>query len=603
MRSWDDEPSAAAVTLTANVDGLLPAAHPRDALRFALFFHGREGVQLVELRPGETRTVGRAAPADIVVEEPSLSRIHARLEAMANGVLVEDLGSKNGTRLGGTPIVGGVRVQAGGDVSLGNVTLFVRNACEVMQRGFEEFEPFVKRIEDELVRGRTFQRPVSLIMLRARGGDRNQATPLWLRVREELRPVDTLSVYGRSAVLILLPELSLNEALRVAQALARRRPNELELFAGVASFPDGARSAHALIEAARRAARLAQQPERVAHADSSSSAELPASDAVVVSERMQELFRVARRVASRAASVLVLGETGTGKEIIARTIHEAGARRDKPFRALNCGAIPGTLLESVLFGHEKGAFTGAGQACKGVFEQAHGGTLFLDEVGELSLAAQAALLRVLETKTVCRVGASREITVDVRVVAATHCDLEAMVGAGTFRADLFHRLNVLCLSVPPLRERVDEIPSLAEHFLQIAGQDADSSLLGITDDAMDALCRHTWPGNVRELRNVIERAVLLCSGDTLDVADLPERLRGRAVARVDTLPPDPDAGARDADGGFADHVRAYEVKLITEALRKTRDNQKKAAELLRMPLRTLVHKIRVYGLRGPGTAR
>jgi DNA-binding NtrC family response regulator len=314
---------------------------------------------------------------------------------------------------------------------------------------------------------------------------------------------------------------------------------------------------------------------------------------LVSSPAMREVYGLARRVASHPAPVLILGETGTGKELIARHTHDAGARRDKPFRAVNCGAIPATLLESVLFGHERGAFTGATETRKGVFEEAHGGTLFLDEIGELPLVAQAALLRVLETKQLTRVGGTRVIEVDVRVVSATHCDLEAMLAQKTFRADLFHRLNLMTLRVPALRERSEEIEPLALRFLRSPPIAPFTRARDLAPQALAALNAYAWPGNVRELRNVIERAALLCEGTQLELADLPEAVRsGAAVSGA--RPTEPAASGR-----FADLVRSYETQLIREALASAGGNQTRAAELLGMPLRTLVYKLRSYGLR-PG---
>jgi DNA-binding NtrC family response regulator len=376
----------------------------------------------------------------------------------------------------------------------------------------------------------------------------------------------------------------------VAQELVRKRDDEPTLVCGVATLQDGAQTSHALIEAAARAARLATPATQVEHGKARDSSPPP----LIINAAMRELYRHARRFASHSAPVLILGETGTGKELVARQIHEAGARRDKPFRAINCGAIPASLLESVLFGHERGAFTGANETRKGIFEEAHGGTLFLDEVGELPLVAQAALLRVLETKQLTRVGGTRVIDVDVRVVSATHCDLEAMLANKTFRADLFHRLNLLTLQVPPLRERTDEIEALALRFLGSSDIRAFSSAHSLSDDALALLRAYAWPGNVRELRNVIERAALLCEGATLTADALPERMH---AARTEPVVSEPGDKPRAPGGRFAELVRSYETQLIVEALQAAGGNQTKAAEHLGMPLRTLVYKLRSYGLR------
>jgi DNA-binding NtrC family response regulator len=262
------------------------------------------------------------------------------------------------------------------------------------------------------------------------------------------------------------------------------------------------------------------------------------------------------------------------------------------------------LVESVLFGHEQGSFTGADKASKGIFEQADGGTVFLDEVGELAAAAQAALLRVLETKRVTRVGGDREIAVDIRLIAATHRDLDAMVSAAQFREDLLYRLNTVTLRIPPLRERVDEIRPLAERFLKEARKQTGGDVKAFAPEALAALESYAWPGNVRELKNVIERAVALAEGKAIQVADLTERVRGGSRATSATAAP-PIAGAAadlDADGGdvagdYREHVRRYEAKLIVQALARANGNQTEAAKQLGLPLRTLVHKIQQYGIK------
>ncbi|MCG8555756.1 MAG: sigma 54-interacting transcriptional regulator [Proteobacteria bacterium] len=333
----------------------------------------------------------------------------------------------------------------------------------------------------------------------------------------------------------------------------------------------------------------------------------PRTDAAVVvhSAKMRELYTVVGRVAKTTAPVLILGETGSGKELVAQAIHAGSARAKAPFSALNCAAIPATLLEATLFGHERGSFTGADRMSKGLFEQADAGTVFLDEVGELSAAAQAALLRVIETRSVQRIGSSREIELDVRVLAATHRDLEAMVCARKFRADLLYRLNAFTLRVPPLRERPDEVILLAELFLQEASREWKRPVDGIDADASERLVSYPWPGNVRELRNAVERAVIVCSGGRIRKQDLPESVRTHAEPPAGSKL---EAAAKRALSGegpgldsddlvFKERVQQYEIKLILRGLERAGGNQTRAAELLRIPLRTLVHKLRAYGIK------
>jgi DNA-binding NtrC family response regulator len=318
-----------------------------------------------------------------------------------------------------------------------------------------------------------------------------------------------------------------------------------------------------------------------------------------ISSAMIEVQRVIERVARGRCPVLVLGETGTGKELVARELHERSARREGPLQIVNCAALPESLVESILFGHVRGAFTGADSDRRGVFELARGGTLFLDEVGELTASAQAALLRVLDGGCVRAIGGSKEVAVDVRVVAATHRDLAAMVSEGRFRLDLFHRLNVLAIHLPPLRERREEIAPLAEHFLACFAHAMGSHVSRIETGAMALMLAHGWPGNVRELRNVVERAVTIADGHAIGIEELPDSIRGAVrSARADSaiLVRDENASMSEPRGLRA-LLRDHEARLIQAALERTGGNQRQAAELLEVPLRTLERKLASLGQR------
>ncbi len=306
---------------------------------------------------------------------------------------------------------------------------------------------------------------------------------------------------------------------------------------------------------------------------------------------MKAVFGGIARLAKATFPVLVLGETGTGKEVIAGALHRWSSRARAPLVCINCGAIPQTLIESTLFGHERGAFTGADRERVGVFEEADGGVILLDEVGELSPSAQVALLRVIETGRIHRVGGATDVPVDVRIIAATHRDLEAMCAEGAFRRDLLYRLNTEVVQVPPLRQRPEDIEPLVRLFIDQANRDNGCRVRRVTPAALDRLRAYRWPGNVRELRNVIERAVVLATDDQIDVADLSDRI-GREPA--DAAPIDPLDGEAATIG---ERVAAYEKRLILEALRATGGNQTRAAMRLGMPLRTLARKVRQYGLK------
>ena len=317
----------------------------------------------------------------------------------------------------------------------------------------------------------------------------------------------------------------------------------------------------------------------------------PGDGPVVAGSAMRELMETVARVAASRVPLILHGETGTGKEVIARLIHDRSPRRDRPLVRVNCGAIPADLVESTLFGHEKGAFTGAAQQQKGVFEEASRGTVFLDEIGELPLPAQVALLRVLETGSFSRVGGAREVAVDVRVIAATHRDLEAMTAEGTFREDLFYRLSTFVLEIPPLRDRRDEIDALAARFLRQASAANGRRVVEIEPEALELLRAYRWPGNVRELRNAIERAVVVAQSTTLAAADLPARVREAPASSA------PATSRSDAKG----RVQGYEAQLIEEALRAAGWNQAAAASKLGMPVRTLGYRMKILGIKKPET--
>jgi two-component system response regulator PilR (NtrC family) len=293
-------------------------------------------------------------------------------------------------------------------------------------------------------------------------------------------------------------------------------------------------------------------------------------------------------VARSNSTILITGETGTGKEVVARAIHHNSPRRAHRFVALNCSAIPETLLEAELFGHVRGAFTGAVGMRQGRFEQAHKGTLFLDEVGTMSVALQMKLLRALQEREFERIGDNQTIKVDVRVIAATNVELSRMVASGTFREDLYYRLNVIPIELPPLRERRDDIPILVKHFLD---KYAPESPVHMSQEAMRALMAYSWPGNVRQLENAVERAVALGAGrQEIDITDMPPEVQ--ATPQVISAPfvDFPDAGI-DLPG----YLASIERDLIQRALDRTRGNRNKAADLLRIKRTTLVEKLRRIG--------
>jgi two-component system response regulator PilR (NtrC family) len=313
------------------------------------------------------------------------------------------------------------------------------------------------------------------------------------------------------------------------------------------------------------------------------------------SAAMRKVLELATRVATAKTTVLITGESGTGKERLARTIHERSERASGPFLVVNCGALPEALMESELFGHEKGAFTGAATKNPGLFREADGGTVLLDEVGELPLNLQVKLLRVLQERSVRPVGAAQEVPVDVRVLAATNRDVEADVASGKFRQDLYYRLNVIRLTLPPLRERAEDIPLLAERFIARFGAEMGKDVVGLTPDALRALTAHAFPGNVRELENVIERAVALSGSRVIGLGDLPESISGHAGASAQTLLELPAEGLK-----LDDVLNEAERRLLVEALERSGGVRKRAAELLGITFRSLRYRLQKQGISDEG---
>jgi transcriptional regulator with PAS, ATPase and Fis domain len=357
---------------------------------------------------------------------------------------------------------------------------------------------------------------------------------------------------------------------------------------GALESPSRVINAHELLEDAQSSeGALAAEPEPLPPAPEPMM--LPGSmhGVIGLSESLVEVYRVIDRVADTTCTVLVTGESGTGKELVARAVHKASPRAPKAFVAVNCGAIPEALLESELFGHARGAFTGAHANKVGRIALAEGGTLFLDEIGEMPMSLQVKLLRVLQAREYSPVGDNRTLKADVRIVAATNVNLEQAVQAGTFREDLYYRLNVIHLTVPALRERPEDVPLLVQHFLKKAKERVGrTNIGGVSRAAAQILADYQWPGNVRELENTVERAVLLCQGELIEPKDLPQRLCGLGVEkRMSPRLPDLGLDLRNA-------VESFENQLIRQALERTKWNKKQAASLLGLNRTTLVEMLK-----------
>jgi two-component system, NtrC family, response regulator AtoC len=443
---------------------------------------------------------------------------------------------------------------------------------------------FVRALSDEVTRGRLYGRTATVIALR---GELPEAGE---ELGPTLKPLDRQCPYRLDLRLVLLPERDADQAHLWFQGL----PTDLReaLRAGTASYPELACTPEQLISRALDACHGAPvgAVNRAALAKSSDD-----KSALLLNPRMLRVYEIVAKAARTPLPVLIQGETGSGKELVARAVHDKSSRSKGPFIALNCATIPVNLIESILFGHERGAFTGAERQRLGLFEQARGGTVFLDEVGELSAQAQAALLRVLEQRQIVRVGGSTQIDLDVRVVTATHRDLVTLVKAGAFRQDLMFRLDALTIRLPPLRERKEEITPLAELFVARAREQWAASATQLSEEVKEALLAFAWPGNVRQLKNVIERAVAVCASETIALEDLPEELwnaTNEAASEENLLAGEGDTSSRS----LPQRVRDFEIALVRSALERAQGSHGRAAQLLGIPRRTLSHKIQVYGL-------
>ncbi|MDX2023065.1 MAG: sigma 54-interacting transcriptional regulator [Deltaproteobacteria bacterium] len=537
---------------------------------------------VVPLAQSVPLVVGRGAPADVVVADETLSRRHARFVWSDDGIWVEDLGSLNGTRVGDKRLKGRALLTPGQQVTLGQVTISIHEQDNgAPQTPIVEEESFDAWLQDALAEARSHNTTVALLMVRTERSSLEVFHKKIDQMRALLEGWDHMGIYGLGYLVAAHTGWDLTQAERTAYAIASQIK---DAKVSVAVFPDHGTSADHLIETLREMVRQTTKDVHVVSVPLGPTLRnlVSVDEAIVHSPKMASVFAAVAKVAASRAPVLLMGETGTGKEVVAQAIVKAGPRSTKPFIPVNCGALPPALIESLLFGHAKGAFTSADRANKGIFEEASGGTVFLDEVAELPLLAQATLLRVLETGRILRVGTAAEIATDVRVIAATNRDVDTMVAEGKLRADLVFRLNTLTIKLPPLRERPEDILPLATAFLARAAA-AEHRTLFLSETVKERLQSYAWPGNVRELRNVIERLAVMSPRDEVSDEDLPTLIRsGKSLSETMQV---------GTAGDLRERLRAYEAQLILDALGACQWNQTEAARLLKLPVRTLAHKI------------
>ena len=566
--------------------------------------------RVVELVESEEVTFGRSRGSTVMVDHDKVSRNHARVTRRGADIVVEDLGSRNGTRVNGTKIEGPTRVATGDEIAVGPATAVVGVSTQLRRRTLIGSTSYLEeRLAAEADRALRYHRPLGLVMLRIDGTGAAAEAALE-RVASVLRRMDCLAEYGPDEFAIVVPEAD----RAAAEATARRLVREaragglahggVAVHVGVAAFPDDGSQPGELVSRARAALRTARTgggAEGVATPPREEP--LVEGDMVVADAQMRRLHELCARIADTNMTVLVLGETGVGKELVAEALHRRSARATRPLIKLNCASLPETLLESELFGYERGAFTGADKRKIGYFEAATGGTIFLDELGEMPQGLQAKLLRVLERRKITRVGGTAEIDVDVRVVGATNRNLEKEVERGRFREDLFFRVSAFTMVVPPLRDRPSEIPLMAEHFARMFARELKQDAPTISAAVRERLLRYPWPGNVRELRNAIERAVVLRNGPTLEVEHLPERVRD-APTRAEAASSAGRTLVAVGDGvDMREHIAEVERASIVAALEACSGNQTRAAEKLGVSRRALIYKLEKYGLKPPPGAK
>jgi DNA-binding NtrC family response regulator len=559
--------------------------------------------------------IGRSPACEIFIDHPSISRNHAVLD-VGPPLAIQDNNSSNGTRV--REVWLGPKQRAtlspGDLIELGSLQLVVQQrSTPVRRRRVWPHDYFDARLDEECQRCELTGGTFGVFHVRAPA---TREDALEETLASKLRPIDVIATYAPGQLEVLMCEATAAEVIATARQLSGAFVEMgLDVGIGVACFPDDGRDPDSII------GRAAERSRR------DDASEQPVLE--VPETGMQTLRRLVERIAQGSISVLIQGETGVGKEVMAHTIHNLSPRSEQPFLGLNCAALSELLLESELFGHERGAFTGAVSTKPGLLETADGGTVFLDEIGELPSSMQVKLLRVLEERRVMRVGGLKSKAIDVRFLAATNRDLEAEVVRGAFRQDLYFRLNGITLTIPPLRERQTEIRPLAEVFIARACAEAKRAPLPISPEAQGLLHHYAWPGNIRELKHMMERAVLLCTGATIGLDNLPAakmqatsalppaepatpRHRSRSPTgerpkAVPSPPPPapkseevrkptpPDESALD----FTKEKRERERRQLIAALKACDGNQSRAATMLGISRRTLSSRLDVHKLPRP----
>ncbi len=587
MSTGDDAPAGSQPTtalLGVTAHGL---ATPVE--RTYLMVFSESSARVVPLPRHGDLLIGRAPDAEVVLEDTAVSRHHAIISMADGRATLRDLGSQNGTHVDGVRVQGECALRSGAVIAVCNSQLVYHGPRAPGERD-RSLEPdaFLAQLDVEIDRASALDRALAVVVLKvARAGEF-----LVDALAGELRGVDRTTTLSADEVAALLPEIDSDEVPAVARRLVAAVAGEGGAArAGYAVFPRDGGDGESLLASARAALSAAQPGGAAPAAVPFRSLEVGGGRAMLVAdEAMSRLVELLERLAQVDLPILILGETGTGKELAAALVHHLSPRRGGPLVSFNCAALQDSLAESELFGHEKGAFSGASAARAGLLESAAGGTVFLDEVGDLSAAIQAKLLRVLETRRLTRVGSAAERALDVRVVAATNRDLRAESEAGRFRRDLYFRLSAATVWLPPLRDRPREIAILARCFLAAARGAAGRQPPALSDEAQRRLVSYPWPGNVRELKNCMEFLAAAVPGGHIDAGQVESYLL-RATGPAPQMAP-PAAALRP----IKEELREVETRRMIEALRAAGGVQTLAAALIEMPLRTFAAKVKQYGI-------
>ena len=544
-----------------------------------------ERAWVVELAHHGTIEIGRAAECAVVLADPSVSRIHAQLAVRDGRATVEDRGSQNGTLVNGAAVTTR-ELMAGDVIEIGAAALVFHSTVRLRAPREVDEAAFRREVEREVERTRVSRRGFTVLAMRVRGSSAEQLRAL---VVGNLRVFEVAAAAGPDELLVLCPEHDAGTPSELATLVGVLGAVQI----GYAACPHDGFDAAALIGAARSA--MAQvAPPRTTEPAAHRRMRAGDLEIVVAEPSTVQLYALVERLARSDLPVLLRGETGVGKEVVAQALHAWSPRARGRFVAINCAALPEQLAESELFGHERGAFSGAVASKLGLLEAARGGTVLLDEVGDMTLPTQAKLLRVLETKRVTRLGSVEEHAIDIRVLAATHRDLDADVASGRFRRDLFYRLTGGTLVLPPLRERPRELVILAEAFLAAACSALGRAPMQLSVDAIVELVTYAWPGNVRELKHVMDYLVATAPGPSLAASQVRERL---ASPNQPGSPGPPPADAPAKPAPLRDELAELERRRIVEALELHDGHQSNAAAALGVPLRTFVAKLKRYNVR------